>query len=132
MFMCILIMSNIFNNISQDCKRVHLFNKNSVKKEDLVQFSGVSETKIVKNKLKIPVVGGTIDTVSLTHSRSIENGLIIVSQSVNNTSTKPDNPFYSISILRPIPNSGKCELTNVAQVSSMPIPKFLIRKVAFM
>ena len=125
-------MVNMFNNISQDFKRVHLYNKNSVKKEDLVHFSGVSETKIVKNTLKIPFVGGTIDTVSLTHSRRIENGLIIVSQSVNNTPTKPDNPFYSISILRPIPNSGKTELTNIVHSNSMPIPKFLIRKVAFM
>eukprot|EP01083_Nonionella_stella_P077236 210789_1 len=111
-----------------DCDRVHFFNKNSIGKEDVRTFSNLQtgEAKIVKNVVKIPVIGGTIRTFSLTHSRSIANGgFIIVSQSVKEQLQETiSNPFYSVSILRPVPNSDKTELTNVAQTSSIPIPKF--------
>jgi len=120
-----------------DCDRVRLFNKNSMGKEDVCTFPHPppGETKIVKNVLKIPIVGGTIQTLSLTHSRGIEDGgFAIVSQSVKEEQSSEimSNQFYSISILRPVPNSDKTELTNIAQTSSLPIPKFLMRKVGFM
>mmetsp|Transcript_35251 Transcript_35251/g.74438 ORF Transcript_35251/g.74438 Transcript_35251/m.74438 type:complete len:492 (-) Transcript_35251:44-1519(-) len=119
-----------------DCKRVRLFNKHSLGKEDLCTFPNVEsgEAKIVKHEIRIPVVGGTIQSLFLTHSRCIENGgFIIISQSVKRQFNDTiSSPFYSISILRPVPNSDKTELTNITQISSMPIPKFLMQKVGFM
>ena len=119
-----------------DCGRVHLFNKHSMGKKDICTFPRLrtGEAKIVKNVMKVPIVGGTVQTLSLTHSRSIENGgFIIVSQSVKEQPGETiSNPFCSISILRPVPNSDKTELTNVAQTSSVPIPNFLMRKVGFL
>jgi hypothetical protein len=123
-----------------DCDRVNLFNKYSVGKEDVCTFAGVQtgEAKIVKNDMKIPVVGGTLQTLCITHSRLIENdncgdSYIIVTQSVKNELKDAlPNPLYSISVLRPVLNSDKTELTNISQIASMNIPKFLKHKVAFM
>jgi hypothetical protein len=104
--------------------------------------------------MKFPFVGTTMTTLSLTHARpllddnnndddGIGGGYIIVSQSVgedsssssgnNNSSMESSNPYYSISIIQPvISNPNKTMLINVAQTSNVPIPKFLVHKVAFM
>jgi len=120
-----------------DCDRVNLLNKYSVGKEDVCTFAGVQtcEAKIVKNDMKIPVVGGTLQTLCITHSRHIENdncgdSYIIVTQSELKDALP--NPLYSISVLRPVLNSDKTELTNIAQLASMNIPKFLKHKVVSM
>ena len=126
-----------------DSKRVQEFNKNSLGKKDLCVIpSDIGESKIVENAIKIPIVGIIVKTLTLTHWRQIdfgvkaggEAGFIIVSRSVkkelNETET---NPFYSISILRPVPNQPmKTELTNVAQVSCPSVPKFLVNRIGFM
>ncbi|KAL9184125.1 hypothetical protein ACHAXT_002211 [Thalassiosira profunda] len=117
-----------------DSKRAHLFNKNSVHKEDICTLDGVEpgEAKVVKNVLSIPVVGGTVQTLSLTHSRRIGGGgLLIVSLSVSEDRSRPSNSVYSISILRPVQNAEKTELTNIIQSSALPVPNFLMRKVSF-
>ena len=90
--------------------------------------------KIVRHVMKVPIVGSTIHGLSLTHSRRLEHGgYLIVLQSVgDDSSMEPANPYYSMSILRPMPSSNKTELTNVAESSSTPIPKFLVQKVASM
>jgi len=114
-----------------DCERVNLFNKTSLGKENLYTFSNVSngDARIVKNVMKIPIVGSLLETLSLTHSRCIEDGFIIVSQSVSETLDNPSSPQSSVSILRSIPNSNKTELITISQFASMPIPKFLLWKV---
>jgi len=114
-----------------DCERVNLFNKTSLGKENIYTFSNVSngDARIVKNIMKIPIVGSLLETLSLTHSRCIEEGFIIVSQSVSETLDNPSSPSSSVSILRSVPNSNKTELTTISQFASMPIPKFLLWKV---
>lgn len=123
-----------------DCERNHLYNPNSISKTNMHYFADIDEvggeTRIVQNVMKIPIVGGTIQTVSLTHVRCIENGggYILVSQSVgDDVNASPDNPYYSISILRSVPSAEqKTELTNITRISSMPIPRFLMQKVGLM
>ena len=124
-----------------DCTRNHLYNQNSISKTNLHCFADNSnkigeETKIVQNVMKIPIVGGQIQTVSLTHARRIENGsgYILISQSVgDDANTKSANPYYSISILRSVPNNeNQTELTNITRIASIPIPKFLMHKVGLM
>jgi hypothetical protein len=123
-----------------DCERNHLYNPSSISKTNMHCFADIDEiggeTRIVQNVMKIPIVGGTIQTVSLTHVRCIENGggYILVSQSVgDDANASPDNPYYSISILRSVPSAEqKTELTNITRISSMPIPKFLMQKVGLM
>ena len=117
-----------------DCNRGQLYNKNSISKESLRIYGvKVGEAKIVQHVMRIPIVGGSIDTLSLTHSRRIADGsYIIVSQAVSETQTSPKTSFFQASILRPVPNSDKTELTNITQSSSMPIPRFLVDKVASM
>jgi hypothetical protein len=137
-----------------DCDGMRDINKNLIHKENVVVFAdpGVSSsagggggatttTKIVRHVMKVPVVGSTIRGLSLTHSRRLEDGgYVIVSRSVvsagdddsSSAMMEPANPYCSTSILRPVPNSDRTELTNVARTSSMPIPKFLVQKVASM
>ena len=79
--------------------------------------------------MKIPIVGSLLETLSLTHSRCIEDGFIIVSQSVSETLDNPSSPSSSVSILRSVPNTDKTELITISQFSSMPIPRFLLWKV---
>ena len=119
-----------------DCDRVQLFNKHSLGKEDILTYTNVKNgnAKIVKNIMKIPMVGTTLETLCLTHSRCIENdGYIIVSQSACQSGVDNRcNPQCSVSILRSLPNSRKTELTTITQTSSLPIPKFLLNKVGEM
>ncbi len=122
-----------------DCERNHLYNQNSISKTNMHCFTDMDaiggETKIVQNVMKIPLVGKAIQTVSLTHVRCVENGgYILVSQSVgDDANTNPANPFFSISILRSVPNcEQKTELTNITRISSMPMPEFLVQKVGLM
>jgi len=114
-----------------DCERVNLFNKTSLGKENIYTFSNVAngDARIVKNVMKIPIVGSLLETLSLTHSRCIDDGFIIVSQSVSETLDNPSSPQSSVSILRSVPNSNKTELITISQFASMPIPKFLLWKV---
>ena len=114
-----------------DCERVQLFNKTSLGKENIYTFSNVSngDARIVKNVMKIPIVGSLLETLSLTHSRCIDDGFIIVSQSVSETLDNPSSPQTSVSILRSVPNTDKTELITISQFASMPIPKFLLWKV---
>jgi hypothetical protein len=140
-----------------DCDRVSLYNKNMVEKENITTLDGIvnGEARIIRSVMKFPFVGTTMTTLSLTHARSllddnnndvdgIGGGYIIVSQSVgedssssssgnNNSSMESSNPYYSISIIQPvISNPNMTMLINVAQTSNVPIPKFLVHKVAFM
>jgi hypothetical protein len=140
-----------------DCDRVSLYNKNMVEKENITTLDGIvnGEARIIRSVMKFPFVGTTMTTLSLTHARpllddnnnddddGIGGGYIIVSQSVgedsssssgnNNSSMESSNPYYSISIIQPvISNPNKTMLINVAQTSNVPIPKFLVHKVAFM
>ena len=114
-----------------DCDRVQLFNKSSLGKNDEYIFSNVidGEAKIVKNVMKIPVVGSMLETLSLTHTRCMENGgFIIVSQSVSTSSSASSSPSSSISIMRSV-DSDKTDLITISQFASMPIPKFLLWKI---
>ncbi len=141
-----------------DCDRVRSINKNLIHKENVVVLApppGISlagdgtgvgtmtttttTTKIVRHMMKVPIVGSTIVGLSLTHSRLLEDGeggYLIVSRSVvdcDSPTMEPANPYCSISVLRPVPgNPNKTILTNVARTSSIPIPKFLVEKVASM
>jgi hypothetical protein len=141
-----------------DCDRVSLYNKNMVEKENITSLDGIvnGEARIIRSVMKFPFVGTTMTTLSLTHARpllddnndddGIGGGYIIISQSVgedssssssgsgnNNSSMESSNPYYSISIIQPvISNPNMTMLINVAQTSNVPIPKFLVHKVAFM
>ena len=114
-----------------DKDRVQLFNKSSLGKNDEYIFSNVidGEAKIVKNVMKIPIVGSMLETLSLTHTRCMENGgFIIVSQSVSTSSLANSSSSSSISIMRPV-GSDKTDLITISQFASMPIPKFLLWKI---
>ena len=138
-----------------DCDRVSLYNKNMIEKENIVTLNGIvnGEARIIRSVMKFPFVGTTMTTLSLTHARPLYNdnnnaddgiggGYIIVSQSVreddcnsggNSNSMESSNPYYSISIIQPVvTNPNKTMLINVAQTSNVPIPNFLVHKVAFM
>jgi hypothetical protein len=144
-----------------DCDRVRSLNKNLIHKENVAVLApppGISSdggcvgggekggttttattTKIVRHVMKVPIVGSTIRGLTLTHSRrleDVEGGYLIVSRSVvdgDSPTMEPANPYCSISVLRPVSDDpNKTELTNVARTSSMPIPKFLVLKVASM
>ena len=138
-----------------DCDRVSLYNKNMIEKENIVTLDGIvnGEARIIRSVMKFPFVGTTMTTLSLTHARPLYNdnnnaddgiggGYIIVSQSVredncngggNSDSMESSNPYYSISIIQPVvTNPNKTMLINVAQTSNVPIPNFLVHKVAFM
>ena len=125
-----------------DCDGMRRINKNLIRKENVVAFAaaaggGGGTTKIVRHVMKVPIVGSTIEGLSMTHSRRLDDGgYVIVSRSVaaggDPSAMEPANPYCSISVLRPVPNSDRTELTNVAQTSSAPIPNFLVQKVASM
>lgn len=134
-----------------DCDRVSLYNKNMVEKENITTLDGIfnGEARIIRSVMKFPFVGTTMTTLSLTHARPLDNtnnnnndsisgGYIIVSQSVGEDSSgdsnmESSNPYYSISIIQPvISNPNMTMLINVAQTSNVPLPKFLVHKVAFM
>ena len=126
-------------NLLIDCSRGHLVNKNSLGKKDIWKFPcNIGTTTIVENTMKVPFVGGEIHSVSLTHSRFVQNDpihgdnfYVIVSKSVQNELDKPTGlPYYSISVLRPV-QDNKTDLVNVAQISEVPVPKFLVNKIAF-
>ncbi|KAL7483117.1 hypothetical protein ACHAW6_008768 [Cyclotella cf. meneghiniana] len=131
-----------------DCRRGHLINKNSLGKRDVCVFPcPVGTTTIVENTLKIPLVGGEICSLSLTHSRPLrlddddKGGYVIVSKSVQsewNTSAQQQQrqqqqlPYYSVSVLRPVGEDAQTtDLVNVAQIAQVPVPKFLVNKIAF-
>jgi hypothetical protein len=120
-----------------DCSRGHLVNKNSLGKTDMCVYPcGVGTTTIVENTMKIPIVGGEIQCTSLTHSRLLEGtsgSYIIVSKSVQDQLDHTTQlPYYSVSVLRPCGEKGlKSDLVNVAQISQVPVPKFLVNKIAF-
>lgn len=124
-----------------DCSRGHLVNKNSLGKKDVCKFDcEVGTTTIVENAMKIPFVGGEVHSVSLTHSRLVEKDpairgdlYVIVSKSVQYELDKSTGlPYYSISVLRPVGNDAqKTDLINVAQISDVPVPKFMVNKIAF-
>ena len=92
------------NSLLLDCTRVQEYNKCSLGKKDLCSFnnsSRVGETKIVEHVMKIPIVGGKVETLSLTHSRPLlddSNGFLIVSRSVKKELNETiGNPCFSIS-----------------------------------
>lgn len=126
-------------NLLIDCSRGHLVNKNSLGKKDVCKFScDIGTTTIVENTMKVPFVGGEIHSVSLTHSRFVQSDpslgddfYVIVSKSVQNELDKPTGlPYYSVSVLRSVADN-KTDLVNVAQISEVPVPKFLVNKIAF-
>ncbi|KAL3803993.1 hypothetical protein ACHAWO_001497 [Cyclotella atomus] len=124
-----------------DCSRGHLVNKNSLGKRDVCKFEcNVGTTTIVENTMKIPFVGGELHSVSLTHSRFVENDpnlgghfYVIVSKSVQLELDKSTGlPYYSVSVLRPVGDDAtKTDLVNVAQISEVPVPRFMVNKIAF-
>ena len=125
------------NSLLLDCARVQEYNKCSLGKKDLCSFNNSlrgGETKIVEHVMKIPIVGGKVETLSLTHSRPIlddSNGFLIVSRSVKKELNETiGNPCFSISSIRSIPGSEKTELTTLTSIS-LPVPNFLIHRVAF-
>lgn len=92
--------------------------------------------------MQIPLVGGKVETLSLTHSRSLQSfsdgsvesdeGFVIVSRSVKKElNDAVDNPCFSVSKLRSIAGKDKTELTTLTSISSLPIPQFLMHRVAF-
>lgn len=124
-----------------DCSRGHLVNKNSLGKRDVCKFPcDVGTTTIVENTMKIPFVGGEIHSVVMTHSRFVEshpiigdNFYVLVSKSVQKELNQSTGlPSTSISVLRQV-GDDPCmtDLVNVAQISEVPVPKFLINKIAF-
>lgn len=124
-----------------DCSRGHLVNKNSLGKKDVCKFPcDIGTTTIVENAMKIPFVGGEIHSVAMTHSRFVEsnpiigdNFYVIVSKSVQKELNQSTGlPSTSISVLRQV-GEDPCmtDLVNVAQISEVPVPKFLINKIAF-
>jgi hypothetical protein len=123
-----------------DCSRVHLVNKNSLGKKDVCKYPfTVGTTTIVENTVKIPFVGGEIYSISLTHSRCVSRGptigdsYIVVSKSVQKIlNEKTGLPYYSITLLRPVgDDTSKTDLVNIAQISEVPVPNFLVNKIAF-
>lgn len=123
-----------------DCDRSRLFNKNLISKTNLLCFADAEtgrETRIVRNVIRVPIVGITIDPINLTHVRCINDGggYVLMSQSVSDDlSANTTNPFYSISLLRSVPsNEKKTEFTNISRLaSSKLIPKFVLNKVGEM
>lgn len=124
------------NNLLLDCSKVKQYNKCSLGKKDLCAFNLLSggEAKIVEHAMQIPIVGGKVETLSLTHSRSLPDdsaGFVIVSCSVKKElNDTVGNPCFSISSLRSIAGTEKTELTTLTSIS-LPVPKFLMHRVAF-
>lgn len=124
------------NNLLLDCARVKEYNKCSLGKKDVCTFhpSSVGEAKIVEHIMQIPIVGGKVETLSLTHSRPLPDdsvGLVIVSRSAKKELNDTiENPCFSISSLRSIAGTEKTELTTLTSIS-LPVPKFLMHRVAF-
>ena len=125
------------NSLLLDCARVQKYNKCSLGKKDLCSFNTSlrgGETKIVEHVMKIPIVGGKVETLSLTHSRPIlddSNGFLIVSRSIKKDLNETiGNPCFSISSIRSIVGTEKTELTTLTSIS-LPVPKFLMHRVAF-
>jgi hypothetical protein len=124
-----------------DCSRGHLVNKNSLGKKDICIFPcDVGTTSIVENTMKVPFVGGEIHSVSITHSRFVKDDpqiggdfYVIVSKSVQNELDKSTGlPYYSVSVLKPVGSDAvMTDLVNVAQISGVPVPGFLVNKIAF-
>jgi len=127
---------NELNNLLLDCTRVQEYNKCSLGKKDLCAFHPLcgGEAKIVEHVMQIPIVGGQVETLSLTHSRPLVDdnaGFVIVSRSVKKElDDTVGNPCFSISSLRSIAGTEKTELTTLTSIS-LPIPKFLMHRVAF-
>jgi hypothetical protein len=136
------------NDLLLDCSRVKEYNKCSLEKRDLCTLPssscvvGGGETRIVEHVMQIPLVGGKVETLSLTHSRPLqsfgdgsvedEEGFVIVSRSVKKElNDTVDNPCFSVSKLRSISGTDKTELTTLTSISSLPIPQFLMHRVAF-
>jgi len=130
-----------------DSNRVKEFNKNSLGKKNICILPSSNDdetTVIVEHDMRIPIVGTSIQTLALTHSRPIhcgdggcgcDIGYIVVSRSVKRGLEEEEkDPFYSISILRPVPNQPeKTDLINVAQMGvSNHVPGFVLRKIGFM
>ena len=127
---------NELNNLLLDCERVQEYNKCSLGKKDICAFHPLccGEAKIVEHVMQIPIVGGKVETLSLTHSRPLVDdnaGFVIVSRSVKKElNDTVGNPCFSISSLRSIAGTEKTELTTLTSIS-LPIPKFLMHRVAF-
>mmetsp|Transcript_20520 Transcript_20520/g.30795 ORF Transcript_20520/g.30795 Transcript_20520/m.30795 type:complete len:277 (-) Transcript_20520:514-1344(-) len=127
---------NQLNNLLLDCERVQEYNKCSLGKKDICAFHPLcgGEAKIVEHVMQIPIVGGKVETLSLTHSRPLVDdnaGFVIVSRSVKKElNDTVGNPCFSISSLRSIAGTEKTELTTLTSIS-LPIPKFLMHRVAF-
>lgn len=123
------------NDLLLDCTKVQQYNKCSLGKKDLCAFYPLcgGEVKIVEHIMQIPIVGGKVETLSLTHSRPLDNNsFVIVSRSVKKELNDDiSNPCFSISSLRSIEGTNKTELTTLTSISSLPVPKFLIHRVAF-
>jgi hypothetical protein len=125
------------NDLLLDCTKVQEYNKCSLGKKDLCAFYPVcgGEVKIVEHIMQIPIVGGKVETLSLTHSRPLLDdnaGFVIVSRSVKKELNDDiSNPCFSISSLRSIEGTEKTELTTLTSISSLPIPNFLMHRVAF-
>jgi hypothetical protein len=87
------------------------------------------------NRCQWTIVGGKVETLSLTHSRPLLDdnaGFVIVSRSVKKELNDDiSNPCFSISSLRSIEGTEKTELTTLTSISSLPIPNFLMHRVAF-
>ncbi len=134
------------NDLLLDCSRVKEYNKCSLEKRDLCTLPSSSscsgEARIVEHIMQIPLVGGKVETLSLTHSRPLQSfndgsveddeGFVIVSRSVKKElNGTVDNPCFSVSKLRSIAGTDKTELTTLTSISSLPIPQFLMHRVAF-
>ena len=126
----------LLRNLLLDCTRVREYNKCSLGKTDLHVFYLMDggEARIVENAMQIPIVGGKVETLSLTHSRALLDdnaGFVIVSRSVKkDLDDVIRNPCISISSLRSIAGADtKTELTTLTSIS-LPVPKFLMHKVA--
>ena len=124
------------NSLLLDCTRVQEYNKCSIGKKDLCAFNLLrgGEAKIVEHVMGIPIVGGKVETLSLTHSRPLLDdsaGFLIVSRSVKQElNDTVGNPCFSISSMRSIAGTDKTELTTLTSIS-LHVPKFLMHRVAF-
>ena len=126
------------NDLLLDCTKVQEYNKFSLGKKDLCAFFYPlcgGQVKVVEHIMQVPIVGGKVETLSLTHSRPLlddSSGFVIVSRSIKKElNDDVPNPCFSISSLRSIEGNEKTELTTLTSTTSLPIPKFLMNRVAF-
>eukprot|EP00797_Seminavis_robusta_P001034 Sro1063_g237070.1 n/a (310) ;mRNA; r:8261-9190 len=126
--------------LMMDSSQVKTYNSLSLGRDDVKvmqhpESSGTHATKIVRNVVQLPVSNSKVESVTLLHTRQLENGShLLISRAIGGSKhfTGVGGKSYillGVNLFEPTSDANECRMTAINHVYSPGVPLMLAGKV---